>query len=214
MPSLVCTEHPRPADQPTGSPPDAAALAEVVAAARTGSPDAWAELFARFNHLMLAIARRHGLPAAEYEDIAQVTWMRLLENIDRIRNDAALAGWLVTTSTRETYARSRRLAREIPSPEAHLVTDPVLADDVDAVLDELAAAAMLRRYIRRLPDRERRLMELLIDPSEPSYRQISLALGMPVGAIGPVRQRAIRRLQGWFGVQGTDDEGALALEAS
>lgn len=193
---------------------DTTSLVNVVAAARTGSPDAWAELFARFNHLMLAIARRHGLPAAEYEDIAQVTWMRLLENIDRIRNDAALAGWLVTTSTRETYARSRRLAREIPSPEAHLATEPVPADDVDAVLDDLAAAAMLHRYIRRLPDRERRLMELLIDPSEPSYRQISLALGMPVGAIGPVRQRAIRRLQGWFGVRGADERVALVLEAS
>ena len=32
-------------------------------------------------------------------------------------------------------------------------------------------------------------------PLEPSYAEISAALGMPVGAIGPTRQRCLAKLQ-------------------
>lgn len=48
---------------------------------------------------------------------------------------------------------------------------------------------------RSLPGRERQLVELLLDPAQPTYAQISEQLGTPMGAIGPVRHRAIRRLR-------------------
>jgi DNA-directed RNA polymerase specialized sigma24 family protein len=46
-----------------------------------------------------------------------------------------------------------------------------------------------------LPPRKRALIELLLEPDSPSYQEISRRLGMPVGSIGPVRQRALHRLR-------------------
>jgi DNA-directed RNA polymerase specialized sigma24 family protein len=37
----------------------------------------------------------------------------------------------------------------------------------------------------------------------PPYEEIAAALGMPVGSIGPTRQRALTRLRRELGAQGT-----------
>jgi RNA polymerase sigma factor (sigma-70 family) len=199
--------------EPPSAVPYQPPVAEL-AAARRGCPTAWAALFNRYHRLVLAVARRHGLTAAECDDVAQFTWLRLVENIGRIRSDASLAGWLVTTSTREAYATTRRRARERPTADTQDVADPSTPDDIDDRLDIRTAATALRRLIRILPDRERRLLELMLDPAELSYRQISAVLDMPVGAIGPVRQRAIRRLQGLLAAQSPWADDADALTAS
>jgi RNA polymerase sigma factor (sigma-70 family) len=198
-PDVGGTDGPRPlASPPAATQPD---VGTMVAKARRGCPVAWSALFNRYNRLVLSVARRHGLTPAECDDVAQFTWLRLFENIGRIRSDTSLAGWLVTTSTRESYATTRRRSRELPTAAVHDLADPGTLADLDALLDIQAATAALHRMIRVLPARERQLMELLLHPAELTYRQISQALEMPVGAIGPVRQRAIRRLQGLFAGQ-------------
>ena len=53
---------------------------------------------------------------------------------------------------------------------------------------------MVRQALARLPERDRRLLTLLVNPSV-DYAYISKTLGMPVGSIGPTRQRALRRLR-------------------
>jgi DNA-directed RNA polymerase specialized sigma24 family protein len=56
---------------------------------------------------------------------------------------------------------------------------------------------MFRLYqaIAQLPDRERRLIQLQLDPTQPGYAQISRTIPMPIGSIGPIRGRALRRLR-------------------
>jgi DNA-directed RNA polymerase specialized sigma24 family protein len=39
-------------------------------------------------------------------------------------------------------------------------------------------------------------VELFLEPEPLTYREISARLGIPVGSIGPVRGRALRRLRG------------------
>jgi DNA-directed RNA polymerase specialized sigma24 family protein len=66
------------------------------------------------------------------------------------------------------------------------------------MVDTIAARhAIFRLYqaIEQLPDRERRLIRLQLDPAEPGYARISCVLPIPVGSIGPVRGRALRRLR-------------------
>jgi RNA polymerase sigma factor (sigma-70 family) len=48
--------------------------------------------------------------------------------------------------------------------------------------------------VDRLPERERVLMRALFDGTERSYREVAQDLAMPIGAIGPVRMRALKRL--------------------
>jgi hypothetical protein len=42
-----------------------------------------------------------------------------------------------------------------------------------------------------MPERCRRLLRLLMATPPPSYNEISEALGMPVGSIGPTRARCL-----------------------
>jgi DNA-directed RNA polymerase specialized sigma24 family protein len=57
------------------------------------------------------------------------------------------------------------------------------------------ATFRLYQAIEQLPDRERRLIRLQLDPAEPGYACIGRTLPIPVGSIGPVRGRALRRLR-------------------
>jgi DNA-directed RNA polymerase specialized sigma24 family protein len=60
---------------------------------------------ARRRPLVPARAERH------VDDVVQATWLRLLEDIRRLREPAAVAGWLETTTRRNAmrhlYGRNR-----------------------------------------------------------------------------------------------------------
>ena len=166
-----------------------------LAAVRRGDPGAWERLLQEWRPLVAATVRRQGICDGECEDVVQTVWLRLLGGVDGIRDEAALPGWLVTTSRREAWSASRRSRREEPSADLAAEEPPGGCDDVFDAVERHLAAARLRPCVALLPPRERRLVEVLLDPREPSYREISRRLDMPVGAIGPVRRRAVERLR-------------------
>jgi hypothetical protein len=55
--------------------------------------------------------------------------------------------------------------------------------------------AALWRVFEKLPDRCRRLLRVLMASPPPAYAEVALALDMPVGSIGPIRQRCLGRLK-------------------
>ena len=54
----------------------------------------------------------------------------------------------------------------------------------------------LRKAVRRLPGRQRTLLETLIAAPDRSYADVSQRLGIPIGSIGPTRERGLTRLRG------------------
>ena len=69
--------------------------------------------------------------------------------------------------------------------------DPTAFD----ILDGHERSAALAARSTRVTDRERALMKVLLADPEPTYAEVSAALGMPIGSIGPTRGRAIARLR-------------------
>ena len=55
--------------------------------------------------------------------------------------------------------------------------------------------AALWRAFDRLPARDQALLRLLVADPQPSYQEISAALDMPIGSIGPTRARSLERLR-------------------
>jgi DNA-directed RNA polymerase specialized sigma24 family protein len=53
----------------------------------------------------------------------------------------------------------------------------------------------VREALTRLPDRQRELLVLLSNPDTSSYKAVGERLDMPIGSIGPTRQRALNRLE-------------------
>lgn len=168
-------------------------LTELLEAAANGDPAAWRSLFHRHQGLLSHVVARYRLSPDDAADVVQTTWLRLVENIATIRDPACLPGWLTTTASRESLAARRRRSREIAISDCD-ASDPA-HDDLDDVVTGRLRARRLRQALTTLPHRERRLVEVLLSPEEPSYREISDRLGMPVGSIGPVRQRALARLR-------------------
>lgn len=180
----------------SGSGDSRVTVDELLTRARGGEQAAWEELIARYSGLVWSVARRHGLADSDVRDVYQTTWMRLLEHLHRIRCPEAVGSWLATTAQRECWRLFRRGSREIPVEDtgADLASPgPVTSPDRHLLREE--RDALVREAVDRLPDRCRRLLDLLMDGEQPSYREVSAALDMPVGSIGPTRGRCLDRLR-------------------
>ena len=167
---------------------------DLVRAARAGSEQGWAALVDRHSGMLWAVARAHRLSDADAADVVQTTWMRLTEHIADLREPECVPGWLAATARRECLRRLRR--RELPSDSLDTVDrqDPGPGPE-DTVLRR-DAHARLEVAMRRLPDRDRQLLRLLMASPAPTYAEIAAALDMPMGSIGPTRARALTRLRG------------------
>jgi RNA polymerase sigma factor (sigma-70 family) len=174
---------------------DAADVVDLVTRARNGDQAAWDALVEWHAPLIWSVCRRNRLTGADAEDVAQTVWLRLVDHLDSIRDPAALPGWLATTTRRECL-HMLRTVRALPASAEVLENTP----DQNAIPVEhglLAAErdATLREAFGRLPLGCQQLLTLLIaDPPVP-YTEISARLGIPVGSIGPNRQRYLDRLR-------------------
>lgn len=171
------------------------ALVELVRAAGAGDDRAWERLHARLDPTLRSIARSYRLSSSDVDDAVQATWVRLVSHIGRLRDPAAVAGWLATTARRECLRLLQSPVRE------RLTDDPELGDGADVFADpvhELLAAerrVALAGALGTLPSRHRRLMVLLLAHPSMDYDTVSTTLGMPRGSIGPIRRRSIARLR-------------------
>ena len=186
-----------PVQRDAGPARDDLVVADLVAHARGGDVQAWEALVERYASLIWSICRRYRLGRADAEDVAQSVWMRLVNQLDKIRDPAALPGWLATTTRREC----ERVARAAHGPHAvayAVDTDKIPDAHAEAAEQELLAAerhAALREAFTHLPPAYQRLISMLIaDPPLP-YAEISARLGIPVGSIGPTRSRILDRMR-------------------
>jgi DNA-directed RNA polymerase specialized sigma24 family protein len=73
----------------------------LVTRARAGDQQAWNALVERYAPLVWSICRRYQLGGADASDAGQNVWLRLVDQLGKIRDPAALPGWLATTTRRE-----------------------------------------------------------------------------------------------------------------
>jgi RNA polymerase sigma factor (sigma-70 family) len=169
-------------------------ISASLAAAGRGDQAAWDSLVRQFSGLLWSIARAYRLNDADAADAVQCTWIKLVEHLDHIAEPERLAGWLSTTARHECLQLLRRAGR-LPEPAEEIADSPDLAPDVDHDLLAGERNAALWQVFEQLPDRCRRLLRVLMASPPPAYTEVALALDMPVGSIGPIRQRCLKRLK-------------------
>ena len=164
----------------------------LVTRAAEDDQEAWNEIIERYVPLVWAICARYRLSSHDTEDVSQNVWLLLVEHLGRLRDPAALPGWLATTTRHECLRVLRVAARYDLSGQ-----DP---DDIDdSAIEELVITAernaALRAALDELPPRCRQLLMLLIsDPPRP-YAEISAVLQLRIGTIGPQRARCLDNLR-------------------
>jgi RNA polymerase sigma factor (sigma-70 family) len=166
-------------------------LEVLVDEARRGDPGAWGRLIDRFDPLVRHQARAHGWLATDLDDVSQETWTNIYANLATLREPTRLAGWIKVVATNAARRRHRgRWAVTVDEPTEP--TGEAEQTEAEAIVDMTGQA--VRRAVEALPARDRALVTLLTD--EKPYAEISATLEIPVGSIGPTRQRILARLRG------------------
>ncbi|MFB6846384.1 RNA polymerase sigma factor [Streptomyces sp. NPDC056373] len=178
---------------------DAGAL---VRAAADGDAAAWKALVEGLSPLVWSVVRAHRLSDADAHEVYQTAWFRFAQHLGRIREPDKAGAWLASTARHECL-KVIRSARRLT-----LTDDPRLLDRASedgtpeqSLLDSEEAAAQSERVRRlwqefeELGERCRQLLRVLMATPPPSYHDVSAALGIAVGSIGPLRQRCLRRLR-------------------
>jgi RNA polymerase sigma factor (sigma-70 family) len=183
------------------------ATATLLARAAQGDQHAWNDLVAEHSRLLWSVARSFRLDAADANDVVQTTWLRLLEHLDRIEDPSRLVGWLVTTARREAMRVLRRAGRERPVVEDTVLDRPDDGPPVDTALLRDERDRALWQAFAGLNEKCRQLLRVAVTHPQ-SYDEISAALQMPVGSIGPTRRRCLTQLRSLLeGTVLTDGEG-------
>ena len=177
-------------------------LAELVRRAARGDRGSWEILMDEFSGMVWAVARAHRLHDADAADVAQSTWLRLLEHLGRLHDPARVGAWLATTARPECLRTLRDAGRMVPfgedAPEVACSEPP----PGEALLEQERDDALWRSFAR-LRANDQALLRLLVADPRPSYAEIAAALDIPIGSIGPTRQRALERLRRELAAQGT-----------
>lgn len=141
------------------------------------------------------VVRATGLDRASAEDVVQNTWLTLVDHAGDIENPMAVGGWLCTTARRDAWRTSAKVRRELATDDEVLSSGlPALDGPEDGVVlaDE---QARLRRALRRIDRRCQSLLRMLSAGPRPEYAEVSAALDMPIGSIGPTRSRCLTKLR-------------------
>jgi RNA polymerase sigma factor (sigma-70 family) len=171
-------------------------VAWLVQRAAQGDWSAWERLVDQYAKLIWAMTRDFKLAESDAADVAQATWLRLLEHIDRLKHPARVGSWLATTARHECL-RSLAARKKVMLVHDDAEFEGVAAHepDIDERLLAEERAQTVREALARLPWRWQRLLELLMTDPPVSYADISDELGLPVGSIGPTRGRCLARLR-------------------
>ena len=173
----------------------------LLAACRLGDAAAWEELVRKYERLVFSIPLRLGLSRNEAEDIYQLTFTYLLQNLNAIQDSSRLVGWLATVARRQTWLFIHRARREAPTldemEDVNLSADAMLLGktDIDKI-DRWEMTLWLDQGLASLNKRCRDLLAALyFETDRPVYADIAAKFGMPVGSVGPTRARCLERLK-------------------
>ncbi|MEW1691674.1 RNA polymerase sigma factor [Streptomyces sp. NPDC091265] len=170
--------------------------AEILAGCERGEQAAWDEMVDRFGRLIWSVIRGYRMNDVDAEDVRQLTWFRLVQNVSRIRDPERVGDWLATVARRESIkvvTRGKRLV---------MVGDSETLEGLSGH-HESPEQITLRAYrkeevlqaIGTLSEQCRGVLRLALEDPPASYEEISSTLSMTVGSVGPIRTRCLRRLR-------------------
>ncbi len=154
--------------------------------AAQADPARFEELYDRYVHRVYGfVSRRVGNRAAA-EDITSAVFEQALASLPKFEwRGVPFAAWLIRIAANALTDHWRRTARE--AGDASQMPD---AGEMDAIEQR----AILLQLVERLPDLQRRVIELRFG-EEKSIREIAAALQRTEGAVKQLQLRALENLR-------------------
>src|SRR5438093_13621477 len=179
-----------PAPEPTWSD------TRLVQKCLVGDERAWSALIAKYKRRVYSIPVKYGAHPEDAADIFQAVWLELFGALPRVRDSAALRGWLVTVTTHLTFHwQLKRRRAEQTLTDFDGLTVPSEPDAPGDLIEQLEREQLVREAVAGLPERCREIIRLLFYQQPPlPYQDLAKHLGLARGSIGFIRGRCLRRL--------------------
>ena len=156
---------------------------DLVQAAAAGDSHGWDGLVERFGALVWSTARAWGLSLEEGADVAQTTWLRLAEQLGRLRDGPDRIGvWLASTARQESLRLVVTRVGDHADPGQEEPAAPPAA-----TATPLEPEVMLWRVLRDLPEHCRRLLRVLSAVPPPDQEELAAALDLKVTDVPAAR---------------------------
>ncbi|QES05135.1 sigma-70 family RNA polymerase sigma factor [Streptomyces venezuelae] len=159
------------------------------------APDTTPGLLAALAPLLAAESDAEA-PAAGVDpgDLEQAVWLRLLEQLQETGAAPERPAEWLRRAVRAEARRARRTSdRERPYRDEP-ADDPAAPGPHGSPEHSLMAAEgrrTLRAAVTRTPGRCPRVLTAMLDPEDPTYREIAGELGISQGSLGPMRSRCL-----------------------
>ena len=158
----------------------------LIAAAQE-DPARFGDLYDRYVHRVYGYVSRRVGNRAEAEDITSAVFEQALSSLPRFEwRGVPFAAWLIRIAANALADHWRRAAREAGEPAAEVA-------DV-AEMAAIERRAMLFQLVDRLPDLQRRVIEMRFG-QEKSIRDIAALLNRSEGAVKQLQLRALENLR-------------------
>ena len=155
--------------------------------AAQADPAQFVDLYERHFHRVYAYVARRASSRAEAEDVTSEVFEHALTNLRKFEwRGVPFLAWLFRIAANALADRWRRASRDSHEPP------PDVPDGREA--EEIERRAMLFQLVDRLPDAQRRVIEMrFVD--QRSIREIAQALERSEGAIKQLQLRALETLR-------------------
>ena len=182
----------------------------VVAQARTGSEAAYRELLSRYERPVFSLIFRMVRDRETAEDLAQETFIKVLNNLDRYSPEFKFSSWLFKIANNLTidHLRRRRVdtisiegAPDAVTAESARATSIAVVSAGESPLEELESKELgtaIERAIGKLRP-EYRACIMLRHVEDKSYEEIAEIVKLPLGTVKTYIHRARHELRAALG---------------
>ncbi len=170
-------------------------IAERIKRHRAGDARAMSEIVGCVTPWLHHVAFSCGLSRHSADDVVQSTLESVLAHLPSLRDPACGLAWMSIIARREAIrvSREERRINPVEDPETlHVEIDS--ADPEEIALAHLSRDVLLRA-MAKLSERQRGLLHVLFFDGAQDYVTVASRLGIPVGSIGPTRQRGLSRVR-------------------
>ncbi len=185
----MTTGNPRPEGNQAG-------LAQLVARARDGNHDAWAEIYTQFAPAVFRFCRRAMPSREDAEDATSEVFLKVRSKLDQYDASRPFNAWLYRVAANHCWdlLRRRRVRQDLETGD--IETMPLEHPD-PGQLEQLIAQKSredVRKALDQLPNRTRMALTLRYY-SDMSYDEIAETLGVRRAFVGVLLLRARHQLR-------------------
>lgn len=162
---------------------------------REGETRAMDDLVRVMTPTLWHVVRSYGLDQALAQDVVQTTWLTLVRRHETITEPRAVSGWLTTCARREAWRVSKLQRRADPTEAEYLEPHLPTHESAEHTAVRSDENGRLWNAVDTLDARCRRLLRIVAFDERPDYARIAHDMGMPIGSIGPTRQRCLGKLR-------------------